>query len=465
MPPPEAPDLDWTSHALVRFRQQKSRAAWLALRRVLEARAEPADPELADFLEGGRVVDAAGGAAEPVLEDPSFYCWVRIAHDLFTARRTGAAPPPLATAFARAAGAADADAAFRAALAAWRRFALAAAAAADKPLCFRAPLVLRERTPLPGHALVLEPSGAQAVRGWRDGAIERADGARLPLAPGGGLPGLALRACPVVRVGRLAVRMLPETVAVPGVFPELPAVAEQAAWRPLLERAFGVIARHLPGTFDEMAAAMRVVALKPYFSSNFVNQTHSHLPGAAVLSAVPHAFELADKLIHEWAHDRLFALEEGGPFLCDAVPAEALHYSPWRDDLRPLHGLVHAIYVHLHVWPLWERLAAADDVPEGLAELTRDRLIRYALQLRLGLCELSRHARFTARGEALVKELERRTCEIERACERLGLGPEVPARVVSLEGEVVPERGPAREPLSIGEALAWHWERASRGAA
>ena len=57
--------------------------------------------------------------------------------------------------------------------------------------------------------------------------------------------------------------------------------------------------------------------------------------GAFIVGFVANPWELADTLIHEMSHGRLFALEDAGSLFdeaaCDPLGDER-YYSPWRDD-------------------------------------------------------------------------------------------------------------------------------------
>ena len=88
----------------------------------------------------------------------------------------------------------------------------------------------------------------------------------------------------------------------------------------------------------------------------FVNVSASELPGAFVCTVPADLYVLAGSFIHEFHHNTLFGIEERGPFFDmseeDVVEGEN-HYSPWVETLRPLHGILHAVYVFLPVFRYW----------------------------------------------------------------------------------------------------------------
>ena len=66
--------------------------------------------------------------------------------------------------------------------------------------------------------------------------------------------------------------------------------------------------------------------------------------------------DLADDLLHETAHHRLHSLEEVAPL--ERKGADAHYYSPWRRQVRPLHGILHATYTFTFRAQLFQCLLA-----------------------------------------------------------------------------------------------------------
>jgi hypothetical protein len=86
-------------------------------------------------------------------------------------------------------------------------------------------------------------------------------------------------------------------------------------------------------------------------------------------------------------------------------------------------------------------------------------LVRYAQQLQIGIHQLGRHGRLTARGEALVAWMSERAEALGRDVTALGLAPDVPAYIVTVDGEIVPERRVDGTPMSVGAAVEAHARR------
>ncbi|GIF62075.1 HEXXH motif domain-containing protein [Asanoa ishikariensis] len=73
--------------------------------------------------------------------------------------------------------------------------------------------------------------------------------------------------------------------------------------------------------------------------------------GGVNMSAAAGPQQFALSLIHEFQHAKLGVLADQVP-LHEPVPRDDL-YAPWRDDPRPLNGLLQGIYAHLGVTDFW----------------------------------------------------------------------------------------------------------------
>ncbi|MCG5213823.1 HEXXH motif domain-containing protein [Streptosporangium sp. KLBMP 9127] len=113
------------------------------------------------------------------------------------------------------------------------------------------------------------------------------------------------------------------------------------------------------------------------------------------------AATFAEALVHESQHSKLNALldlcplyEEGG----------GLHYSPARDDARPLHGLLHATYAYLGIADFWRRHRHVHD-----GESRANAHVRFAMareQTLIGTHALLETDALNADGTALVAGMD-----------------------------------------------------------
>lgn len=78
--------------------------------------------------------------------------------------------------------------------------------------------------------------------------------------------------------------------------------------------------------------------------------------GLVFLPGVSDPFDVAECLVHEALHQKLFRVEEGAPLFHEEHGDEEIYYSPWRSDARPLRMLVHGAFVFAGVAHHWQSI-------------------------------------------------------------------------------------------------------------
>lgn len=129
------------------------------------------------------------------------------------------------------------------------------------------------------------------------------------------------------------------------------------SWRPSLARELRSICRAVQFIRDPGADPDKIVS----FSDNAV-------PGVLYVSVMQRnhlvdAYDLADSLIHEYRHQKLYLLERLSPMV---EPTSQKVVSPWREDLRPPTGLFHAIFVFVELRRFWMHVRC-----QGVVRLNR----------------------------------------------------------------------------------------------
>ena len=455
---------------LLDARHRKSAAVLVALARVLAAR-RPLGGGEDEFLDLYRQVAAADPAVfTRVWTEPRAYLWLRVAHQLLGACLGGAPPSALAARAAAECGAADAREALAAHLEDFKELALAVALAGGGRLRLATPLAARLPFTLTGARWTLEGAGAVTVVGTGAGRVdvvleggERAlpldDLAAAPRAVGAA----TLFPAPIARHGGAELVMAPAAFNVPGLDIRDAALAAgrefQAARRGLVEAALAAMERYAPAGFALFRTDMRHLVLKRREEGPFTNVSYTELPGACFVAAVARPLVLADRLLHEHTHNRLFALEEGGALFepGSGAATDARHYSPWRDDPRPLQGLLHAVAVYLAVARFWLAVHRAGAAVLEERRYAIERLVRVPRQLALATATLERHARFTARGRGLFRALGAELRALDDAIAAADVPPDVAGLMPRDDGTFGPyASAEGGRPLSARAAVAEH---------
>ena len=182
-------------------------------------------------------------------------------------------------------------------------------------------------------------------------------------------------------------------------------ITERAA--PVVTEALEVVRAWRPALYGEMIRICRAVQFVRDPSAHpekIVSFSDNSVPGCLYVSVmqgerVIDAFDLADSLIHEHRHQKLYLLERRFPM---TEPGE-LVVSPWREDLRPASGLLHAVFVFVELRRFWEHVR--DDGPERLRQRALNQLADTERNL-IEAYETLRSCPLTPAGRALADLLE-----------------------------------------------------------
>jgi HEXXH motif-containing protein len=175
--------------------------------------------------------------------------------------------------------------------------------------------------------------------------------------------------------------------------------ASVARWQRHFDDAWHVLVRHHRRYADAIAAGLvTLVPLTAERASRGVNATSMDAFGATLVSPPADGRALAVAVVHEFQHAKLGALldlitlHDGGP--------EARYYAPWRDDPRPLGGLLHGAYAFMGVTDFWRvqrTLPAA-----GRTEFAEFEFARWRERVRRVLDVIADSGRLTATGVEFV---------------------------------------------------------------
>jgi uncharacterized protein len=201
-----------------------------------------------------------------------------------------------------------------------------------------------------GVAVIPDDHGA-VVRSTAGGAEVRSANVRVevPANPDANAPGwLPLRR---IRTGSLSVALddldpfrMPTLADLP---PRLSAT-EVGRWGAALRAAWPLLDAPLA---EEVSRAVSVIVPRIAPPGDYVSSTSPESFGAVAMSHPPDPFDCAATLVHEVQHLKLFALLD---IVALTLPDDGRrYYAPWREDPRPIGGLLQGAYAFLGVSRFW----------------------------------------------------------------------------------------------------------------
>jgi uncharacterized protein len=179
--------------------------------------------------------------------------------------------------------------------------------------------------------------------------------------------------------------------------------------RTLVERAMVIVKTWRPDLAAEMLAACSTVQFVRDPTADpckIVSFSDNSVPGALYVSisqgdGLIDPYDLADSLIHEHRHQKLYLLERHAPTV-ERTSAQIV--SPWREDLRPPSGLLHAVFVFVELRRFW--LYVRDHGPANLNSRAVNQIADTDLHLNQAFATL-KECPLTEMGMSLVDVLNR----------------------------------------------------------
>ncbi len=454
----------WCDEAVLRLKLEKTVGTLLALRKAIGQIEAPLEPEqaFAETIDWTLTLDA--DIFEAVFDDPQAYHFARTSFDLFLLAYRGVTPPSGTQQYIDELGLSGKEA-FCEHLKQIGRFATSLAILAGETFEV-APVVLHTPSAIPATPFSLDSESELQLLGVEDGKLLKLLVNQRPVA----LPladttfsasGVTLSVAPTVH----GICLNPPAFNVPGlreirsVVPAL--VDEQRDYCETLEKTLSLIEAFAPATHGQIIGYMKVVAFKPPGFGGVFNTTCSRLPGASIFTGARQRFVLADDLIHEYFHNRLFALEERGDFFSSEKQDASIpdtFYSPWRDDPRPIYGLFHAVYVFERVLSFWIAAIKSGQLASLEESYGRYRASKLNKQLQIALAQLQCWATFSKYGQEIIQATSESLSQLSEWCHQLGLDGDVPAVLIDADGQFATDKFNGGAEMKTVEELRIHIE-------
>nr|WP_168509382.1 HEXXH motif domain-containing protein [Streptomyces sp. S1D4-11]QIY96733.1 HEXXH motif domain-containing protein [Streptomyces sp. S1D4-11] len=271
------------------------------------------------------------------------------------------------------------------------------------------------RVPLPtlGCAVLpeTEPWTRATVRAEGGRAVIEAAGAEVALPPTTGSAGPGWHPVRRLTVGARGRRLdiVLDDVDPYRTYPQptepRPLSGEAAAqWRRMLEQAWELLLREQPKTAEAMRRGVFSLTPTPAgerFRPRSVSAGDAF--GGVEASEPDDAVQLAVTLVHEFQHTKLGGLLHLTPLLThDSDRGKELWYAPWRNDPRPLEGLLQGIYAFVGITRFWREHRRAAPAQTAMAHFE---FALWRAHVATAMEQVHRHPRLTPLGTALLDTL------------------------------------------------------------
>ncbi len=135
--------------------------------------------------------------------------------------------------------------------------------------------------------------------------------------------------------------------------PNLATAVDPDPWSGVISEAWTLLEQHHPAVAREVAEIVTVIVPLGRPPHGLVSSSSPETFGAIALSQPSDACTLASTLAHEVQHMKLSAL-------LDLVPLahpddDRRFYAPWREDPRPINGLLQGAYAYVGVSGFWRQ--------------------------------------------------------------------------------------------------------------
>jgi HEXXH motif-containing protein len=139
---------------------------------------------------------------------------------------------------------------------------------------------------------------------------------------------------------------------------------ELRLWRQGVKSAWDLLVRHHRWAAGPIADGVSaIVPLTPQSDTDLISATSPAAFGAIATSWPPDPVTMAETFVHEFQHVKLCGLVDMVP-LTESCAQKV--YAPWRQDPRPVSGLLQGVYAHLGIVRFWQAQRHAETDPDDI---------------------------------------------------------------------------------------------------
>jgi HEXXH motif-containing protein len=136
--------------------------------------------------------------------------------------------------------------------------------------------------------------------------------------------------------------------------------AEAANWRRLIQAAWELLVSHHAWAAGPIAEGVTVIV--PLVSRSDLDSAASPAAfGAIATSLPPSPVSMAETLVHEFQHVKLGGLMDMLPLI---EPGTERGYAPWREDPRPMGGILQGVYAFAGIVRFWDAQRRIEAQPD-----------------------------------------------------------------------------------------------------
>ena len=175
--------------------------------------------------------------------------------------------------------------------------------------------------------------------------------------------------------------------------------AASREWEHALQEAWLVLESGHPGLAAEVGATVSVIVPQSPVSGRSISSISPEAFGAVAMSVPTDPVSGAESLVHEVQHLKLAALLD---VVRLTLPDDGRrYYAPWRDDPRPLSGLLQGTYAFLGVTRFWRERRA-----NGSTGGADRKFARSLQEVTLAAATLRASGRLTPAGQEFLEHIE-----------------------------------------------------------